>query len=246
MRVNKNVLDNDAQEYYLNQNSDDKFVKEKFIEYAHQEYCMTWLSGFLNENTNVLAMGYGDGVQAEILYEACKKLTIVEGSKLLTEKAEKKLPNATSIHALFEEFNPVEKFDLVIATFVFEHVDNPVELLLKMKNWINDDGKIIIVVPNKESIHRKLAVLMGLQDKLDTLSERDINVGHQRVYSFDTLEKDAKDAGFSVNSRYAFTLKCLPNSMMLNYPESLISALNHISHEIPMHLLANIGIVIKK
>jgi 2-polyprenyl-3-methyl-5-hydroxy-6-metoxy-1,4-benzoquinol methylase len=246
MRVNKNVLDNDAREYYLSQSLEDKFVKEKFIEYAHQEYCMTWLSGFLNEKTNVLAMGYGDGVQAKILYQACKNLTILEGSKLLNELASVTLPNATCIHTLFEEFNPVEKFDLVIATFVFEHVNDPVELLRKMKNWINDDGKIIIVVPNKESIHRKLAVLMGLQPKLDTLSERDINVGHQRVYSFDTLEQDAKDAGYKVNLRYAFTLKCLPNSLMLKYPETLIRALNEISPEIPMHLLANIGIVIQK
>lgn len=87
MRVNKNVLDTDAQEYYLNQNSEDKFVKEKFIEYAHQEYCMKLLLGFLSESSNVLAMGYGDGVQAEILSKSVKKLTIVEGSKLLTQKA---------------------------------------------------------------------------------------------------------------------------------------------------------------
>lgn len=140
----------------------------------------------------------------------------------------------------------MEKFDLVIATFVFEHVDNPVELLRKMKNWINDYGKIIIVVPNQESIHRKLALLMGLQPELDTLSERDINVGHQRVYSFHTLEQDAKDAGFKIDLRYAFTLKCLPNSMMLKFPETLIHALNEISQELPMHLLANIGIVIRK
>jgi 2-polyprenyl-3-methyl-5-hydroxy-6-metoxy-1,4-benzoquinol methylase len=246
MRVNKKVLDNDAQEYYLNENKEDKFVKEKFIEYAHQEYCMKWLSGFLDEKTNVLAMGYGDGVQAKILYESCNKLTIVEGSNLLTEKASSDLKNATCIHALFEEFNPKEKFDVIIATFVFEHVDNPVVLLRMMKNWINDEGKIIIVVPNQESIHRKLAVLMGLQPKLDTLSERDINVGHQRVYSFNTLEQDARDAGFRVDLRYAFTLKSLPNSMMLNYPETLIRALNEISQEIPMNLLANIGIVIKK
>jgi len=57
MRVNKNVLDNDAREYYLSQSLEDKFVKEKFIEYAHQEYCMTWFSGFLNENTNALRYG---------------------------------------------------------------------------------------------------------------------------------------------------------------------------------------------
>lgn len=246
MRVNKEVLDNDAQEYYLNTNTEDKFVKEKFIEYAHQEYCMKWLAGFLNNNTNVLAMGYGDGVQAKILYDGCKKLTIVEGSKLLTERASVNLKEANCIYALFEEFEPKEKFDVVIATFVFEHVDNPVELLRKMKNWINEDGKIIIVVPNKESIHRKLAVLMGVQPELDTLSERDINVGHQRVYSFSTLEQDVTAAGFKVDMKYGFTLKSLPNSMMLNFPETLIRALNEITPEIPMHLLANIAVVIKK
>ncbi len=246
MRVNKKVLDNDAQEYYLNTNTEDKFVKEKFIEYAHQEYCMKWLAGFLDHNTNVLAMGYGDGIQAKILYDGCKKLTIVEGSELLTERASANLKGTTCIHALFEEFEPTEKFDLVIATFVFEHVDDPVELLVKMKSWITDNGKIIIVVPNKESIHRKLAVLMGFQPELDTLSERDINVGHQRVYSFDTLEKDVTDAGFKVDMKYGFTLKSLPNSMMLNFPETLIKALNDITPELPMHLLANIAVVIKK
>jgi len=246
MRVTKKVLDNDANQYYLNENKDDKFVKEKFIEFAHQEYCMNWISGFLTKETNVLALGYGDGVQAGLLYEQCNKLSIVEGSKLLTDLACVNLKNAKSYFSLFEEFDTEEKFDLIIATFVFEHVDNPVELLKKMKNWINDDGKIIIVVPNKESIHRRLSVLMGLQPELDTLSERDINVGHQRVYSFNTLEQDALSAGFKIDSRYGFTLKCVPNSMMLDYPTKLIQALNTISQEIPIQLLANIGIVIKK
>lgn len=42
-----------------------------------------------------------------------------------------------------------------------------------MKNWLKKDGEIIVIVPNKESIHRRLALNMGLIQKLDSLSERD-------------------------------------------------------------------------
>lgn len=246
MRVSYKVLDTDAKEYYLNPNSEDKFVREKFIEYAHQEYCTRWLTGFLNNDTKVLAMGYGDGVQAKVLYDICKQLTIIEGSKLLTEKASLELKNSKCIHTLFEEFEPKEKYDLIIATFVFEHVDNTVDLLRKMQDWLEENGKIIIVVPNKESLHRKLAVLMGIQPELDTLSPRDINVGHQRVYSLETLEKDVVEAGYRVVQKYGYNLKTLPNSMMLDFPEGLIRALSEISPELPIHLLANIGVVITK
>ena len=72
-------------------------------------------------------------------------------------------------------------FDFLCCNHVLEHVDNPVLLLEKMKTWINPKGKIIIIVPNKESVHRQLAVTMGMQPELDTLGARDKLVGHQRL-----------------------------------------------------------------
>ena len=121
----------------------------------------------------------------------------------------------------------------------------PVDLLSHMKNWIKDDGKIIIIVPNKESLHRQLAVIMNLQPELDTLGARDKLVGHQRVYSLDTLSKDVLDAGYNIDDTAGFFLKPLPNSMMLDYSKDLVVALNEISPNIPKHLLANIGILAK-
>ncbi|MBL7932574.1 MAG: class I SAM-dependent methyltransferase [Bacteroidia bacterium] len=245
MQVNTSALDKDAESYYLNEDKGAKFVKEKFIEFAHEEYGTKWILELLNKNSNVLALGYGDGVQLKKISPACHRLTIIEGSKLLTDRAAEDLKGATCVHTLFEDFKPTEKFDLIIATHVLEHLDNPVDLLVKMKQWLSKDGKILIAVPNKESIHRKLAVIMKLQPQLDTLGPRDIAVGHQRVYSLDTLEKDVLAAGYKIELKFGYTLKCLPNSMMLEYSNELIQALNEISTDIPPHLLANIGMIVK-
>ena len=42
------------------------------------------------------------------------------------------------------------KFDLVTAFHVFEHLSDPIEILIQLKNLINDNGEIIIEVPNSE------------------------------------------------------------------------------------------------
>ena len=88
-----------------------------------------------------------------------------------------------------------------------------------------------------------LAVIMGLQPELDTLGARDRLVGHQRVYSLKTLEEDVLKAGLEVTETNGFFLKVLPNSMMLQYSNELISALNNISPSLPKNILANIGLV---
>ena len=58
---------------------------------------------------------------------------------------------------------------------------------------------------------------MGLQPNLDTLSERDHLVGHQRVYDYEMLVKQVNEAGFRVVAEKGFLMKVLPNSMMKDF-----------------------------
>jgi len=92
----------------------------------------------------------------------------------------------------------------------------------------------------------QLAVTMGLQPELDTLSKRDIMVGHKRVYSLPLLEADVMHAGLRVLETTGFFVKTLPNSMMLDYSRELLWALNLISSSVPKELLANIAVVASK
>ncbi len=239
MGTTKEELNQIALQYH-----DKDVMQDKFIEDECQFYTYNWVFDHLKKGDQVLEMGYGEGNFTEELVKRNYTPTVVDGSDVLLEKAKK-------IHgdkivcdiALFENYKPKIKFDCVLATHVLEHVDNPVTLLKEMKNWIKPGGKIIIIVPNKESLHRQLAVIMGLQPALDTLGARDLLVGHQRVYSIKTLSEDVIASGMKVESTYGFFLKTLPNSMMLGYSKELIVALNNISPSLPQHLLANIGLI---
>ena len=147
------------------------------------------------------------------------------------------------IHTLFEEYVPENRFDFIIASHVLEHVDDPVFLLKKMQTWLEPAGQIICIVPNRESLHRRLGFKMGLIEKLDELSPRDKVVGHQRVYSYSALESDLNEAGFAISERRGFFTKSLANSQMLSLTEQIIWGLCQVSEDIPVELGANLGVV---
>ena len=219
-------------------------MQDKHIEDICQRHTYEWVLKNIGRARHILEMGYGEGNFTTILSKLDSRLTILEGSPLLVEKARAIYGNAVRFEcALFEEFNPTERYDAIVATHVLEHVDDPIALLRLMKTWLTPLGRIIIIVPNSQSIHRRLAVMMKLQPKLDTLGARDKLVGHQRVYSLGALRQDVRRAGCEVLGQEGFFLKMLPNSMMLGFSKDLIEALNAISPELPDELLGNIGLV---
>ena len=169
-------------------------------------------------------------------------LELLEGSPVLAAEAVSRHPGLKVHLGLFETFEPEEKFGCVLALHVLEHVDHPVSLLRQMREWLTDDGALVVVVPNAESLHRRIAVQMGLHERLDDLSEADHVVGHQRVYDLDWLVSDLDEAGFAVDLDFGYLLKTVPNSMMLDYPPDMVEALNLISPEMPTRQLANIGV----
>jgi 2-polyprenyl-3-methyl-5-hydroxy-6-metoxy-1,4-benzoquinol methylase len=239
MAVTKQELDKIAHEYH-----EQDLMQDKFIEDECQFYTYNWVFENMKGCSTVLEMGYGEGNFTEELVKRNFKPTVLDGSEVLLKKAKQLHGDKVEVaSALFEEYQPTQKFDCVLATHVLEHVDEPIVLLKEMKKWLNANGKIIIIVPNKESLHRQLAVIMGLQPALDTLGARDKLVGHQRVYSIDTLSKDVSESGLRVIETAGFFLKALPNSMMLGYSKDLVIALNKVSPMMPKNLLANIGLV---
>ena len=217
-------------------------IPDKFIEDACQRYCCEWIGLTLARKDRVLELGYGDGITASALSKLVDQYTIVEGAPSLQLTARRALPTATVIDSLFEDFSPSCQYDKLLALHVLEHVADPRTILTTMRGWLSSEGELIVVVPNQESLHRQLAVLMELQPRLDSLSKRDELVGHLRVYDLPTLRADLITSGFEIIEEKGFFLKPLPNSMMLTFPSSLIDALNRMSEQLPSRLLANIGI----
>jgi 2-polyprenyl-3-methyl-5-hydroxy-6-metoxy-1,4-benzoquinol methylase len=219
-------------------------VPDKHIEDLCQEYCGRWILQSLGPARRVLELGFGEGIITRALVEDGRQVTTIEGSQILHEKIRREFGSTVdAVHTLFEDYVPTWPFDAVVASHVLEHVEDPVALLKHMLAWVARDGRLIVVVPNKESLHRRLAVIMGLQPELDTLGARDRLVGHLRVYSHATLAKDLRDGGFKLAEATGFFLKPLANSMMLDYSVPLLSAMNEIAPQLPKELLANIGVI---
>jgi 2-polyprenyl-3-methyl-5-hydroxy-6-metoxy-1,4-benzoquinol methylase len=234
-------LDQIASAYHTNDE-----IPDIHIENLCQEYFIRWLHGQIPKGARILELGYGDGLVTSALMNAGCCLTLIEGARTLAASAMAAYPGIECIHSLFEDFQTTARFDVIIASHVLEHVDRPQAILRLMSSWLAVDGKIIIVVPNRNSVHRQLAVIMGLQPALDTLSARDELVGHQRVYSLETLKQDIVQSGLKVMDSTGFFLKVLPNSMMLGYSRELLWALNEISGVLPKELLANVVVTATK
>lgn len=241
MTLTTKHLDEFARRYYL---SDE--VADIGIEDLQQEMSIDLIAEAIAGCDRVLEMGYGMGVTTRALRERGYEIEVVEGSTLLVEQARARHPELVIHEGLFEDWMPEEPYDAVLALHVAEHVDDPVTVLGHVRRWLRPGGRLVVVVPNAESLHRRIGVRMGLQPALDTLSERDRLVGHQRVYALDELRADIAAAGLTPERDFGWFLKTLPNAMMLDFPEGMLKALFTISGELDPRLLANIGVVARR
>jgi ubiquinone/menaquinone biosynthesis C-methylase UbiE len=201
----------------------------------------------LIEGPNVLEMGVGDDEWTPGIIEKTGQSHIVDASKTLLEIVKNKYGNAvTTYESLFEYFVPDKKFDTIIASFVLEHVEDPVQVLKNTLTWLTDNGKVIAIVLHANSLHRRLAVAMGLQQKTSDLGDTDRRMGHRRVYDTDALEKDITDAGFEIVLKKGMMTKLLPQSLMTSFSNELLSGMMELSEQMPIEYASTIAFVCKK
>ena len=134
-----------------------------------------------------LELGPATGYMTRFLVNSFSSVTAVEGSKILVDQIPD-YSNLKKVNCFFEEFDPTEKFDTIIINHVLEHLKDPVAILKKAYDWLNDKGVCIVGVPNAKSFHRLAAVKMGLLDSEYDLNQRDFELGHYRIYDLELLK----------------------------------------------------------
>jgi 2-polyprenyl-3-methyl-5-hydroxy-6-metoxy-1,4-benzoquinol methylase len=158
---------------------------------------------------SVVELGSATGHLTALLAASCKSVVAVDGSARFLEIARTRVPtkNASFEHCMFESFNPVSKVDLVVMHHVLEHVDDAAKLLRHVLNFLRPGGKVACSVPNAHALSRQLAVEMKLLDSAYALTPNDHKHGHQRVYDWDRLRADVRDAGYIVVAEHGLALK---------------------------------------
>jgi 2-polyprenyl-3-methyl-5-hydroxy-6-metoxy-1,4-benzoquinol methylase len=183
----------------------------------------------------VLELGCGSGVMTEELVKHFPEVVVVEGAQHYIKEAFRRVRSnkVTYIRSLFEEFTPRGRFNSIIMASILEHIDDPVGLLKRTATWLTPKGTLHIIVPNAESLHRRIGKAMGIIKELDELQEHDYRIGHRRYYSIKSIIKDINQAGLKIVVKEGLCLKPLPNEQMQKLSEKLIRAFFIVGKELP-------------
>jgi hypothetical protein len=226
--------------------SSETFYNDSFL---HIDFELTKFNYFaLKEYFKIgsaIEMGPALGQMTKFLVDDFNEIHLIEASKTLIDQ----IPiysNTIKHNCYFEEFETDLRVDTNIMSHVLEHLEKPVEILSKFRKFMKDDGVFLISVPNAKSIHRLVAVEMGLLSSIYSLNERDIALGHYRVYDLDSLTADCTISGFEVVAKGGVFLKPLSNGQIeKEWTSEMVQAFNSVGRKLPEYC-AEIFIVLKK
>jgi len=160
-----------------------------------------------------LEIGSAEGLMTKYLVKNFDEVTVIEGSQILLDQIPN-YRNLVKINELFEEYKPRYKYDTIILDHVLEHVKEPNIILKKINTLLSLKGVFIVGVPNADSIHRLVAVEMGILKKKNELNFRDKILGHRRVYNPSTLKKVLNKNKFKIKNFEGILFKPFSNNQI--------------------------------
>lgn len=208
--VNKEVYANpNIMEYHMH-----GLLLSQFLWKHHYQlfdYFINGLPPYIPTTKNYLEIGAGHGLYISKALEILNKdtaFTVVDISETSIELARNFVNDArVSFHLknIFD-FNQTQQFDFITMGEVLEHVEQPLELLLKVKDLLSENGVLFITTPtNAPSIDHiylfnNAAEIRELIDKagLEIISERNF-------YSEDVTPEKAER--FKITMMYGAFLK---------------------------------------
>lgn len=129
---------------------------------------LTATKRFLNKSDNVtLDFGGYDGnlkrIHDSFGLNFIGKYTIIDGDERALDSAQQDSFN--TIYYNLDEFansSFTQKFDLIFATEVLEHLVDPKMVLSKLLDCLNDDGVLVISLPNENTLVHRIYSIFGL------------------------------------------------------------------------------------
>ena len=161
-------------------------------------------------NGIALELGCGEGDSTKLIAPLFKQVVVREGSKKFIDKAKENLKEYKNIYfseGLFETFIAKEQFDVIIANYIFEHIEDVQQIMNICYDSLKEKGILFITVPNAKALSRQLALKMELIDDLYSLTENDLKHGHKRVFDMQMVLNEVEKTSFRVKAKGGLFLK---------------------------------------
>ena len=174
-------------------------------------YMVRAFAPFFRDGT-LLELGSGTGLLTLRLRERFVAVTCVESDTQAAAEAAARLQGTATLVREPVESVQLARFDNVILTHVLEHLNDPIAVLRRVNDeWLTPGGRAFVACPNAHAPSRRIAVKMGLISHATAVTGAELDHGHRRTYTMDTLEGDAVAAGLRVLHRSGIFFKALSN-----------------------------------
>jgi 2-polyprenyl-3-methyl-5-hydroxy-6-metoxy-1,4-benzoquinol methylase len=195
------------------------------FERTQEHYRRKSILGFIAKGCfkNILEVGCGvDPLFTS--FDIDTAFTVIEPTKHFYQVALEKaggLPSRKVFNLTLEEFNSQDKFDLIILSSVLHEVVDKISFISNLKLLCNKDTLVYINVPNAKSIHRLLAVSMGIIDDITDVSSTQLKMQQfSRPFTLETLNSLINQFGFSTIDSGTLFFKPFTHEQMQKLVES--------------------------
>lgn len=187
----------------------------------------------------VLELGCATGLMTCALLAAGAAVTAVDRSPGYLARARARAADAVLVQAGLEDADWEQRtgsgFDHVLACNLIHEMDDPVALLARARDVLAEGGLVHLSLQNPASIHRLVALEMGLIGDLRDISERGARFDTLGLWTADELGELGRDAGLEVVAREGVMLKPLPNAMMAELPPEVLDGFERAARHLPEH-----------
>lgn len=191
----------------------------------------------LAKGDSLLELGIGHGYSTSRFSKHFKRHLVIDGSSEIIRQFQETFPDcsASIVENYFETFETSERFDVIVMGFILEHVDNPELILSRYKKFLKPNGVIYLTVPNAEALNKRLGYEAGLLPSLFQLGEGDKALGHQRLFSVQTLKDMIQKCGYSCDKLEGIFLKPITTSQIqeLALSEEILQGMMKVGIDYP-------------
>jgi 2-polyprenyl-3-methyl-5-hydroxy-6-metoxy-1,4-benzoquinol methylase len=191
----------------------------------------------------VLELGCATGLMTTLLAGDDRAVVGVDRSRsYLARAAARALPGVTLVAADLTDL-PADlgAFDHVVAANVLHELPDPQALLARVADrHLAPGGRVHVSLQNPRSLHRLVALEMGLIDDLCAVAARGERFGTLRLYEADELSRMVCGAGMREVARQGVFLKPLTNAAMEALPSDVLDGFERAARHLPEHGAMNL------
>lgn len=234
-----------AEQYAAAYNAEYDF--EAHLVRARQNSCLRFLSA--KQPLSVLEVGCGASLLADRLDEISHPIgtwQIVEPAAAFALPARERLAAMPGFGVTVGYLEDCESelraraptgYDAVLLSSVMHETSEPLRLLRSAAALLAPHGWLLVNVPNALSMHRLLAVHMGLIDRPDAVTERNSKLGQGIVHTVDSVRTLLAAAGFAPPEFEGYMMKFLTHVQMQNLVDSIgpaiVTGLEQLGRQFP-------------